>query len=97
MVARKPVDHISKWQGIVTLVIAAIAGLTWLLKLESQISETSRQSQEGRVQLRGEVESIRNQLSNGVLPVTSVRLDRIESELEKVSSLMAECKIVARK
>ena len=98
MVARsKPVDHISKWQGIVTLVVAAIAALTWLLKLESQISETSRLSSEARTQLRAEMEAIRNQLANGVLPVTSVRLDRIEAELEKAAHVMSECKIVARK
>ena len=89
------IDSWSALQSAATLLMMAVAGLVWGLKLEGRIDMIGSSHKADMDKIEGKVMVLESATQKGILPVTEVRLHAVESQIETLRHDVDEC--VARK
>jgi hypothetical protein len=89
------IDSWSALQSAATLLMMAVAGLVWGLKLEGRIDLIGTTHKADMDKLEGKVLMVETATQKGILPVTEVRMNGLKSEIDALRRDVDEC--VARK
>lgn len=89
------IDSWSALQSAATLLMMAVAGLVWGLKLENRIDLIGSAHKADIDKIEGKILVLETSTQKGILPVTEVRLNGLKSELDALRRDVDEC--VARK
>lgn len=89
------IDSWSALQSAATLLMMAVAGLVWGLKLEGRIDMISSVQKADVDKLTGKIEVLEAATQKGILPVTEVRLHALEGQIDIMQRSIDEC--MARK
>jgi hypothetical protein len=85
------IDSWSALQSAATLLMMAVAGLVWGLKLEGRIDMIGSSHTADMDKLEGKVMVLEAATQKGILPVTEVRLHAVESQVDGMKRELAEC------
>jgi hypothetical protein len=89
------IDSWSALQSAATLLMMAVAGLVWGLKLEGRIDLIGTTHKADMDKLEGKVLMVETATQKGILPVTEARMNGLKSEIDALRRDVDEC--VARK
>lgn len=84
-------DSWSALQSAATLLMMAVAGLVWGLKLESRIDLIASMYTRDTEKLGSKVQSLETTMQRGVLPVTEVRLESLEEQIDDLRKIIEDC------
>jgi hypothetical protein len=85
------IDSWSALQSAATLLMMAVAGLVWGLKLEGRIDMIGSGHKADMDKMEGKVMALETVTQKGILPVTEVRLHAVESQVDGMKRELAEC------
>lgn len=85
------IDSWSSLQSAATLLMMAVAGLVWGLKLESRIDMIASQHKADMDKMDGKVGDLEQATQKGILPVTEVRLNALENQVGSIRRELDEC------
>ena len=85
------IDSWSALQSAATLLMMAVAGLVWGLKLEGRIDMIGSSHKADMDKMEGKVMALETVTQKGILPVTEVRLHAVESQVDGMKRELAEC------
>lgn len=85
------IDSWSALQSAATLLMMAVAGLVWGLKLEGRIDLIGSAHKADADKLEGKIFALEQATQKGILPVTEVRLHAVESQMSVMQSSIDEC------
>lgn len=85
------IDSWSALQSAATLLMMAVAGLVWGLKLEGRIDMIGSSHQSDMDKLEGKVISLESVTQKGILPVTEVRLHAIDAQISDLRADLDTC------
>ena len=88
---RWSIDSWSALQSAATLLMMAVAGLVWGLKLESRIDMIGSQYRSEISQLQAKTVSLEAIISKGILPIAEVRMNTLESRVDTVTKELNDC------
>lgn len=86
--------ELNNWQSLqsfISIVLLLIAGIIWALKLEARIDSVTRSNQELHANLEKDLNAVNVQLARGVLPITAIRLEALETRIKEVTAALDEC------
>lgn len=85
------IDSWSALQSAATLLMMAVAGLVWGLKLEGRIDMIGSSHKADMDKLEGKVGNLEAATEKGILPVTEVRLHAVESQISGIRADLDTC------
>jgi hypothetical protein len=85
------IDSWSALQSAATLLMMAVAGLVWGLKLEGRIDLIGTTHKADMDKLEGKVLMVETATQKGILPVTEVRMNGLKSEIDALRRDVDEC------
>lgn len=85
------IDSWSALQSAATLLMMAVAGLVWGLKLEGRIDIIGSEHKADVSLLEGKVMALELATQKGILPVTEVRIHAIEARIDNLRQDLDEC------
>lgn len=89
--SRWSIDSWSALQSAATLLMMAVAGLVWGLKLEGRIDMIGSSHKADIDKLEGKVGVLEAATQKGILPVTEVRLHAIDAQISDIRADLATC------
>lgn len=85
------IDSWSALQSAATILMMAVAGLIWGLKLESRIDMISSAHQADTEKFAGKILALEVVTQKGILPVTEVRLQSLEGQINTLQRDIDTC------
>jgi 1-aminocyclopropane-1-carboxylate deaminase/D-cysteine desulfhydrase-like pyridoxal-dependent ACC family enzyme len=85
------IDSWSALQSAATLLMMAVAGLIWGLKLEGRIDLIGTTHKADMDKIEGKVLMLETATQKGILPVTEVRMNGLKSEIDALRRDVDEC------
>ena len=85
------IDSWSALQSAATLLMMAIAGLVWGLKLENRIDMIESSHKSDMEKLDGKIANLETSTQKGILPITEVRLNALENRVDGMAKEINEC------
>lgn len=85
------IDSWSALQSAATLLMMAVAGLVWGLKLEGRIDMIGSSHKADMDKLEGKVGALEAATQKGILPVTEVRLHAIDAQILDIRADLDTC------
>ena len=85
------IDSWSALQSAATLLMMAVAGLVWGLKLEGRIDMIGAAHKADTEKLEGKISVLEAATQKGILPVTEVRIHAVEDQLQTMQRQIDEC------
>ena len=85
------IDSWSALQSAATLLMMAVAGLVWGLKLEGRIDMIGSQHRADMDKIEGKVLGLEVVTQKGILPVTEVRLHALEGQIDVIRRDLDDC------
>lgn len=89
-----PAMALNSWpaiQSFATLILMAIAGIAWGLKLETRLDVEEKNLSEVKTQVLTNYQDVRNALAKGILPIAEVRIAWLENEIKELRGELADC------
>lgn len=85
------IDSWSALQSAATLLMMAVAGLVWGLKLEGRIDMIGSSHKADMDKVEGKVFALETVTQKGILPVTEVRMHAVESRMDVMQRDIDAC------
>lgn len=85
------IDSWSALQSAATLLMMAVAGLVWGLKLENRIDLIASAHTADIDKVSNKIANLESVTQKGILPVTEVRLHALENRVDAVAREVDEC------
>lgn len=85
------IDSWSALQSAATLLMMAVAGLVWGLKLEGRIDMIASGHKADMEKIEGKVLSLEAVTQKGILPVTEVKIHAMEGQIDVIRRELDEC------
>lgn len=85
------IDSWSALQSAATLLMMAVAGLVWGLKLEGRIDMIGSAHKADMDKMEGKVIALESVTQKGILPVTEVRLHAIDAQISDLRADLDTC------
>lgn len=85
---------IDSWANLASLCmisVAALGGISWGLKLESRIDKYSENQGSMRERFLADLATTQSIVARGILPVTEVKIQAIESRISKLEQEVDQC------
>lgn len=85
------IDSWSALQSAATLLMMAVAGLVWGLKLEGRIDMIGSEHKSDMEKIDGKVFALESVTQKGILPVTEARLHAIDAQISDLRADLDTC------
>lgn len=85
------VDNWSALQSVATLIMMAVAGLVWGLKLESRIDLVASLHHGDMEKMQNKITALESSTQKGILPVTEVRINALQAEIDGLHRNIDDC------
>lgn len=85
------IDSWSALQSAATLLMMAVAGLIWGIKLENRIDMMTAELRSEVVQLSDKQEKTDAMISRGILPITEIKMRAMEDRIVEIEKNVDAC------